>query len=70
MRRIPSHAWQILASALLGLCAAAVWADDSEIFIQKEISGGAANLMLILDSSGSMHNVAVTKSVEVVKPYN
>jgi type IV pilus assembly protein PilY1 len=70
MHRSFTRGFRFIAVALMSTCLGSVaQADDSEIFIQKEISGGAANLLLVLDTSGSMHNTAVTEG-ESQKPYD
>lgn len=51
------------------LCGTGARADDSEIFIQTEVEGSAANLLLIIDSSGSMHDTAVSQT-KTPSPYD
>jgi type IV pilus assembly protein PilY1 len=62
-----SRTLHLLTGALFVLLSVApAHADDSEIFITKGKTGDASNLMLIIDSSGSMHKTASL----VPRPYN
>jgi type IV pilus assembly protein PilY1 len=47
--------------ALLALASAVAVADDTEIFFNNIGSGGNANVMLILDTSGSMNDVVTSQ---------
>jgi type IV pilus assembly protein PilY1 len=61
MNRMRHNLPSFLASAVLVLaCASPARADDTEIFFTETVSGGDANLMLILDTSGSMDSIADT----------
>jgi type IV pilus assembly protein PilY1 len=67
MVRMISRTLHLLTGALFVLLSVApAHADDSEIFITKGKTGDASNLMLIIDSSGSMHKTASL----VPRPYN
>lgn len=67
MVRMISRTLRLFSGALFVLLSAVpAHADDSEIFITKGKPGAASNLMLIIDSSGSMHKTAV----KTARPYN
>jgi type IV pilus assembly protein PilY1 len=61
MHRLTSKALQAaFIAALVFGAAAPTRADDSEIFFTTTVSGGNANLMLVIDTSGSMGLAATT----------
>ena len=73
MLRPTSHITGFAAAsliAMLGALSMPAYADDSEIFIQQQVTSGATNIMLIIDSSGSMWNTAVSTTTTVLNPYN
>lgn len=61
MYRFTRKALLSVAGALLIVTAgSSVRADDTEIFFTETVSGGDANLMLVLDTSGSMGDTATS----------
>lgn len=71
MRRATFRALSFATASLLTVMSSfTAQADDSEIFIQKEVKGDSANLLLIIDTSGSMHQIAETSSTTITNPYN
>jgi type IV pilus assembly protein PilY1 len=55
-----NHALKAAAALLVLVAGSMARADDTEIFFTETVSGGDANLMLVLDTSGSMALTATT----------
>jgi type IV pilus assembly protein PilY1 len=61
----------ITSTLLIVLAGAPAFADDTEIFFNQKSSGAAANILMILDTSGSMNDlVTSTEPYDPTKTYS
>ncbi|MGC4084829.1 MAG: hypothetical protein QM736_22625 [Vicinamibacterales bacterium] len=63
MRSVTRH-FSVACAALMAFIAlGSARADDTEVFFSQNTTGAAANVMLILDTSGSMDDEVVTQNL-------
>ena len=62
MRFSKSRIFAVVSGALLSVAAAtAAFADDSEIFFNQNSASIPANILFIMDTSGSMNSLVTTQ---------